>query len=59
MASICGVSKPNAPKTIKDVLSITKSSNIILDPDCGMRMLDKDIADEKLDILKYFRENGV
>lgn len=51
--------KENVHKTIKDVLSITKSSNIILDPDCGMRMLDKDIADEKLDILKYFRENGV
>lgn len=45
--------------TIKDVLEIIKSNNIIIDPDCGMRMLSSTVAEGKLNILKDIRKKGV
>lgn len=51
--------KDDAYKTVKDVLNIIKKDEIIIDPDCGMRMLDNDVAQGKLDILQEIKENGV
>ena len=44
---------------IESVLDTLHHDNIIIDPDCGMRMLDVDIADGKLNILKNIKNNGV
>ncbi|WP_455645131.1 methionine synthase [Methanosphaera sp.] len=51
--------KETVEKTVKDVIDIIKSNNIIIDPDCGMRMLPENIAQGKLDILTDIKENGV
>ncbi|MCD7781709.1 MAG: methionine synthase [Methanosphaera sp.] len=46
-------------ETIKEVQSIIERENIIIDPDCGMRMLEEDVARGKLDILKKIKEDGI
>ena len=46
-------------KTIQDVVNITKQENIVIDPDCGMRMLPKDVAMGKLGVIKDIKNNGV
>ncbi len=46
-------------QTVKDVLNIIKSDRIILDPDCGMRMLDEKVAKGKLEILNNIKNEGV
>ncbi|OED30749.1 hypothetical protein NL43_01770 [Methanosphaera sp. WGK6] len=51
--------KETVEKTIKDVIDIVKTNNIIIDPDCGMRMLPENIAQGKLDILTDIKRNGV
>ncbi len=45
--------------TIKEVTDIINSENIILDPDCGMRMLPRDTAFNKLKILDKIKTSGV
>lgn len=45
--------------TVKDVCDIINNENIIIDPDCGMRMLDKNIANGKLEILKNIKNKEV
>ncbi|WP_304124433.1 methionine synthase [Methanosphaera cuniculi] len=45
--------------TIKQVVDITDEKNVIIDPDCGMRMLDKNIAQEKLNLLDEIKKEGV
>ncbi|MGN1322164.1 MAG: methionine synthase [Methanosphaera sp.] len=45
--------------TVKQVVDIIKEDNIIIDPDCGMRMLPKDIAEGKLKLLDNIKERGV
>lgn len=49
----------DAKKTVIDVKDITKHENLIIDPDCGMRMLPKDISAGKLDVLKKIKREGV
>ena len=44
---------------MKQVVDIIKEDNIIIDPDCGMRMLPKDIAEGKLKLLDNIKERGV
>lgn len=45
--------------TIKEILDITKFTNVIIDPDCGMRMLDEDVAESKLELLKKIKDEGI
>lgn len=49
----------DAKTTLKEVLKIINSEKIIIDPDCGMRMLPKEIAEGKLNILNNIKKNGV
>lgn len=46
-------------QTVKDVTEIIKKDNIIIDPDCGMRMLESEISKGKLDILKEIKLEGI
>ena len=46
-------------KTVQDVCTIIGKENIIIDPDCGMRMLDEPIARGKLEVIQSIRNNGV
>ena len=46
-------------KTVQDVCAIINKENIIIDPDCGMRMLDEPIARGKLEVIQSIRNNGV
>lgn len=48
-----------ARKTVKDVEEIIKKDNLIIDPDCGMRMLPSEISKGKLDILKEIKTEGI
>lgn len=45
--------------TIREILKITGEENAIIDPDCGMRMLDNQVAIEKLALLKEIKKEGV
>ena len=38
---------------------IIKKDNLIIDPDCGMRMLESEISKGKLDILKEIKLEGI
>ena len=49
----------DARQTVKDVKDIIKKDNLIIDPDCGMRMLPSEISKGKLDILKEIKMEGV
>ena len=49
----------NVKQTVKDVTEIIKKDNIIIDPDCGMRMLESEISKGKLDILKEIKLEGI
>ncbi len=49
----------DARKTVEDVKKIIKKDNIIIDPDCGMRMLPSEISKGKLDILKKIKMEGL
>ena len=51
--------KEDVIKTVKDVKDIIKKDNIIIDPDCGMRMLEDEISQGKLDILKEIKKEGI
>ena len=46
-------------KTVTDVCKIIDKENLLIDPDCGMRMLDDDIARGKLEVIQSIRNNGV
>ncbi|MDO5825975.1 MAG: methionine synthase [Methanosphaera sp.] len=46
-------------KTVNDVCKIIDKQNILIDPDCGMRMLDEDVAKGKLEVIQSIRNNGV
>lgn len=46
-------------QTVKDVKNIIKKDNLIIDPDCGMRMLPREISKGKLDILKEIKMEGI
>ncbi|WP_461435817.1 methionine synthase, partial [Methanosphaera sp.] len=46
-------------QTVKDVTEIIKKDKIIIDPDCGMRMLESEISKGKLDILKEIKLEGI
>ena len=47
------------PGVKEDVTEIIKKDNIIIDPDCGMRMLESEISKGKLDILKEIKLEGI
>ena len=49
----------DARQTVRDVNDIIKRDNLIIDPDCGMRMLPCEISKGKLDILKEIRMEGL
>ncbi len=49
----------NVKQTVKDVNEIIKKDNLIIDPDCGMRMLESEISKGKLDILKEIKLEGI
>ena len=49
----------DAEQTVSDVKKIINKDNIIIDPDCGMRMLPPEISKGKLDILKKIKTEGV
>jgi 5-methyltetrahydropteroyltriglutamate--homocysteine methyltransferase len=51
--------KEQVLQTINDVQSIIKHENIIIDPDCGMRMLSPELGFGKLNILKEIRKEGI
>ena len=46
-------------KTVKDVTSIIEKDNIIIDPDCGMRTLPLEVADEKLGVINKIKKEGI
>ncbi len=46
-------------KTIKEVNSVIKKDNLMIDPDCGMRMLEDDIALGKLELLRDIKKEGI
>ena len=46
-------------KTVNDVYEIIGKDNLLIDPDCGMRMLDENIARGKLEVIQSIRNNGV
>ncbi len=46
-------------QTVIDVKNIIKKDNIIIDPDCGMRMLEDEISQGKLDLLKDIKMEGI
>jgi 5-methyltetrahydropteroyltriglutamate--homocysteine methyltransferase len=45
-------------KTISDVCKIIDKDNLLIDPDCGMRMLDENIAKGKLEVIQSIRNGG-
>ncbi len=49
----------DAKQTVRDVKKIIKKDNIIIDPDCGMRMLPGEISKGKLDVLKKIKMEGL
>lgn len=49
----------DAKQTVRDVKKIIKKDNIIIDPDCGMRMLPDEISKGKLDVLKQIKMEGL
>lgn len=49
----------DARKTVESVKNIIKKDNIIIDPDCGMRMLPDEISQGKLEILKEIKMEGI
>ncbi len=51
--------KEDVRETVKNVKDIIKYDNIIIDPDCGMRMLEEDISQGKLNLLKEIKEEGI
>lgn len=51
--------KEDVVKTVKEVKNIIKRDNIIIDPDCGMRMLEDEISQGKLEILKEIKREGI
>lgn len=57
MESIDNIS--DARDTVRKVCDIIGKDNILIDPDCGMRMLDDDIAKGKLRVLQDIRNSGV
>ena len=46
-------------KTVKDVTDIIEKDEIIIDPDCGMRMLPLEVADKKLGVINKIKEEGI
>lgn len=51
--------KEDVEKTVKEVSDIIGKENILIDPDCGMRTLDEDIARGKLKVIQSIRNKGV
>lgn len=51
--------KDDVRQTVKDVKNIIKDENIIIDPDCGMRTLDEDVSQGKLNLLKEIKKEGI
>jgi len=49
----------DAKETVKKVNEIIKKDNLIIDPDCGMRMLANKISEGKLNILKEIKMEGI
>ena len=46
-------------QTVLDVKNIIKKDDIIIDPDCGMRMLEDEISQGKLELLKEIKKEGI
>ncbi|RAP44532.1 MAG: hypothetical protein BZ135_08135 [Methanosphaera sp. rholeuAM6] len=51
--------KDDVLETVREVQKIIKRDNIIIDPDCGMRMLEDELSIGKLNILKEIRAEGI
>ena len=51
--------KEDVRQTVHEVKDIIKRDNIIIDPDCGMRMLEQGITVGKLSILKEIKMEGI
>ena len=49
----------NVKNTIKKVVDIMQNEDVIIDPDCGMRMLDEEVAIGKLEILNNIKNGGI
>lgn len=45
--------------TISKVVDIMQNEDVIIDPDCGMRMLDEQVAIGKLEILNNIKNGGI
>lgn len=45
--------------TVSSVKNIIGHDNIIIDPDCGMRMLSNELSEGKLNLLKTIKEEGL
>jgi len=51
--------KMDVEETVKKVKNIIGKDNIIIDPDCGMRMLPEEIAKGKLEVIRQIRNGGL
>ncbi len=49
----------NVRRTVRDINSIIKKDDLIIDPDCGMRMLEEDVANGKLKLLRDIKQEGI